>query len=224
VPQPTTLQRGPEWNAKAVTNEVDKGLERLTNLPGHQATAEIRTVYHLEIYLTQRTRNHTKSRECKCRRQWTRRSPISIYLSISIYIYIYVYIYINRCMCVCLFVCSGITLERLERFRWLYVCVRILCMIYIYFLSPKHHFQQGGWCGRPPSDPPPLPGFTNRCRGNVCADRYRSSNPIVYVVLDHTNMRPFPFRFVNSALQLRCHIMVKYLNFCVSGLSDSRLG
>jgi cytochrome b561 len=39
------------------------------------------------------------------------------------------------CVCVCLFVCSGITLERLERSRpnlvhiWLYVCVRIL---YIY--------------------------------------------------------------------------------------------
>jgi hypothetical protein len=49
-------------------------------------------------------------------------------------------------MFVCVFVCSGITLERLERSRpnlvhiWLYVCVRILCMFYIY--------SQGGWCGR----------------------------------------------------------------------------
>jgi hypothetical protein len=68
------------------------------------------------------------------------------------------------------------------------------------------------------------PGVTNRCRGKVYADRYRSNGPIVCVVLDHTNMRPFLFTFVNSALQFRCHITVKYLNFCVSGLSDSRLG
>jgi hypothetical protein len=42
------------------------------------------------------------------------------------------------CVCVCVCVCPGITLERLERFRpnlahtLLYVCVRILCMFYIY--------------------------------------------------------------------------------------------
>jgi uncharacterized membrane protein AbrB (regulator of aidB expression) len=40
------------------------------------------------------------------------------------------------CVCVCL--CLGITLERIERFRsnlvhtLLYVCVKILCMFYIY--------------------------------------------------------------------------------------------
>jgi hypothetical protein len=40
-------------------------------------------------------------------------------------------------VCVCVFVCPGITLERLERFRrnlvhiLLYVCVRILCIYYI---------------------------------------------------------------------------------------------
>jgi hypothetical protein len=74
-----------------------------------------------------------------------------------------IYIYNNGCMYVHVFVCSGITLERLERFRpnvvhiWLYVCVRILCMVYIYFLFPKHHFEQGGWCGRPPCYPPHPP-------------------------------------------------------------------
>jgi hypothetical protein len=46
------------------------------------------------------------------------------------------------CACVrvraCVCVCPGITLERLERFRpnlahiLLYVCVRIVCMFYIY--------------------------------------------------------------------------------------------
>jgi hypothetical protein len=42
------------------------------------------------------------------------------------------------CVCVCVFVCPGITLERLERFQpnlvhtLLYVCERILCMFYIY--------------------------------------------------------------------------------------------
>jgi hypothetical protein len=46
----------------------------------------------------------------------------------------YFYTYKNGCVCVC----PGITLERLERFRpnlvhtLLYVCVRILCMSYIY--------------------------------------------------------------------------------------------
>jgi hypothetical protein len=45
-----------------------------------------------------------------------------------------IYIYKNGCLCVC----PGITLERLERFRsnlvhtLLYVCVRILCLFYIY--------------------------------------------------------------------------------------------
>jgi hypothetical protein len=31
----------------------------------------------------------------------------------------------------------------------------IYIYIYIYILSPKHHFRQGGWCGRPAWDPPP---------------------------------------------------------------------
>jgi hypothetical protein len=50
------------------------------------------------------------------------------------------------------FVCSGITLERLEQFQpnlvhiLLYVYVRILCMLYIYiYLSPKHQFPKGIW-------------------------------------------------------------------------------
>jgi hypothetical protein len=42
------------------------------------------------------------------------------------------------CVYICVCVCPGITLERLERFRpnlvhtLLYVCVRILCIYYIY--------------------------------------------------------------------------------------------
>jgi hypothetical protein len=42
------------------------------------------------------------------------------------------------CVCVCVCVCSSITLERLERFQpnlvhiLLYVCVRVLCMFYVY--------------------------------------------------------------------------------------------
>jgi hypothetical protein len=50
-----------------------------------------------------------------------------------------------------LYIFPGITLERLERFRpnlvhtLLYICVKILCIyfIYIYIYIP-----QGGWCGR----------------------------------------------------------------------------
>jgi hypothetical protein len=55
------------------------------------------------------------------------------------------------CVCVCVFVCSGITLECLERFQpnlvhiLLYVCVRIV-YIYIYiYLSRKHQFPKGIW-------------------------------------------------------------------------------
>jgi hypothetical protein len=107
---------------------------------------------------------------------------------------------------VCVFVCSSITLERLERFRpnlvhiWLYVCVRILCIyIYIfffYFLSIIFSREDGvgGLHGIPPE-------VTNRCRRNVYANRYRSNgpicgnvyanrcgsnSPIVCVVLEHT--------------------------------------
>jgi hypothetical protein len=49
-----------------------------------------------------------------------------------------VYMFVYVCVCVCVYVCPGITLERLEPFRpnlvhtLLYVCVRILCMFYIY--------------------------------------------------------------------------------------------
>jgi hypothetical protein len=49
-----------------------------------------------------------------------------------------------------MYVCSSITLERLERFQpnlvhiLLYVCIRILCICFIYIYIP-----QGGWCGRP---------------------------------------------------------------------------
>jgi hypothetical protein len=54
------------------------------------------------------------------------------------------------CVCVCIY--SVITLERLERFQpnlvhiLLYVCVRIVCMFYIYiYLSPKHQFPKEIW-------------------------------------------------------------------------------
>jgi hypothetical protein len=45
---------------------------------------------------------------------------------------------IDICVCVCVYVCSSITLECLERFQpnlvyiLLYVCVRILCIYFIY--------------------------------------------------------------------------------------------
>jgi hypothetical protein len=55
--------------------------------------------------------------------------------SLSVLYIIRIYTYKNGCVCV--FVCSGITLERLERFQpnlvhiLLYVCVRILCVFYL---------------------------------------------------------------------------------------------
>jgi hypothetical protein len=62
----------------------------------------------------------------------------SYYVRECVKIIIYTYKNGCLCICVCLCVCPGITLERLERFRpnlvyiLLYVCVRILCMFYIY--------------------------------------------------------------------------------------------
>jgi hypothetical protein len=37
------------------------------------------------------------------------------------------------------------------------VCMykNLMYILYVYILSPKHHFQQGGWCGKPACDPPP---------------------------------------------------------------------
>jgi hypothetical protein len=60
-------------------------------------------------------------------------------LSLEIHVK-YICIYKNGCLCICVgvCVCPGIALESLERFRpnlvhiLLYVCVRILCMFYIY--------------------------------------------------------------------------------------------
>jgi hypothetical protein len=49
-----------------------------------------------------------------------------------------------------MYVCPGVTLERLERFRpnlvhiLLYVCVRIVCMFYIYIYI---YISQGGCVG-----------------------------------------------------------------------------
>jgi hypothetical protein len=35
------------------------------------------------------------------------------------------------------------------------VCMYKNLTYILYILSPKHHFQQGGWCGRSPCDQPP---------------------------------------------------------------------
>jgi hypothetical protein len=101
------------------------------------------------------------------------------------------------------------------------MCKNLLYILYIFYLLSIIFSREEGVGGLHAIPPP---GVTNRCRANVYADRYRINSPIVCVVLEHTNMRPFLFRLVNRALQLRYYITVKYLNFCVSGLSDSRLG
>jgi hypothetical protein len=133
----------------------------------------------------------------------------------------FVCMYVWLCVCVC----SDITLECLERFQpnfvhiWLYVCARILCIFYIYiylfiYLLNIIFSRENGVGGLHGIH---LPGVTNRCRGNVYANRYRNNSPIVCVVLDHTNMRPFVFRYVNHSRQFRCHMTVKYVYLCVSG-------
>jgi hypothetical protein len=58
----------------------------------------------------------------------------AVKMSSSAMIHLSMYIKIDVCVCVC----PGITLECLERFQpnlvliLLYVCVRVLCMFYIY--------------------------------------------------------------------------------------------
>jgi hypothetical protein len=127
------------------------------------------------------------------------------------------YINKNLCMCVCFYVkhnsgTPGAISTKLGTHMALWMCKNLMYIYYIFFLSPKHHFQQGGWCGRPAWDRPP-PGVTNRCRVNVYANRYRSCAG-TYI---QTCVHLFVFKYVNRALQLRCHRMVKFLNFCVSG-------
>jgi hypothetical protein len=69
------------------------------------------------------------------------------------------------CVCACVFVCSGITLERLERFRpnlvhiWMYVCVRILCIYYIYFYLLSIIFNREDGMGVLHAIHPPPQGF-----------------------------------------------------------------
>jgi hypothetical protein len=74
-------------------------------------------------------------------------------------------------VCVCVFVCSGIPLERVERFRpnlvliWLYVCVRILCIYYIYiFYLLSINLREGMMWEASMGYPPHV---TNRYRGNA---------------------------------------------------------
>jgi hypothetical protein len=72
---------------------------------------------------------------------------VCVYVCMCVCVCVCVCLYVYVCLCVCVCVSPGITLERLERFRpnlvhtFLYVCVRILCIFYIYI-------PQGGWCGR----------------------------------------------------------------------------
>jgi hypothetical protein len=79
-------------------------------------------------------------------RSWLQWPNLSI--SIKMKVCVRVCFVFCLCVCVCVCVCSSITLERLERFQpnlvhiLLYVCLRILCIYYIYI-------SQGGWCGRP---------------------------------------------------------------------------
>jgi hypothetical protein len=102
------------------------------------------------------------------------------------YKYISTYIKMDVCLCVC----TSITLERLERFRpnlvygCMYVCIKILYILYVFSYLLSIIFSRedgaGGLHGIHP------PGVTNRCRGNVYANRYRSNSAIVCVVLEHT--------------------------------------
>jgi hypothetical protein len=58
-------------------------------------------------------------------------------------------------------------------------------LMYILFLLSIIFSREDGVGGLHGIHPPP-PKVTNRCRGNVYADRYRSNSSIVCVVLEHT--------------------------------------
>jgi hypothetical protein len=84
-------------------------------------------------------------------------APPTLFFTV-IYLYLYIYTYKNGCLCIC----PGITLERLERFRpnlvhiLLYVCIKILCIyyIYIYYLLSIIFSREDG-VGSPCDQPPP---------------------------------------------------------------------
>jgi hypothetical protein len=52
------------------------------------------------------------------------------------------------------------------------------------------------------------PGVTNRCRGNVYANRYRSNGPIVCVVLEHTLDKPLHVIYKVSKLAYRIGVIL----------------
>jgi hypothetical protein len=86
------------------------------------------------------------------------------------------------CVYVCVFLCSGITLERLGRFRpnlvhiRLYVCVRILCKYYIYVYLLSIIFRRedgvGGLHGIPPQGLPIAAAVTFTQIGIEATARY----------------------------------------------------
>jgi hypothetical protein len=60
-------------------------------------------------------------------------------------------------VCVCVFVCmfrrnSGTPGAISTKLGTHMALCMLYIYIYIYILSPKHHFRQGGWCGRPAWD------------------------------------------------------------------------
>jgi hypothetical protein len=67
------------------------------------------------------------------------------------------------CVCICMFGHNsgtpGAISTKLGTHMALCMCKNLLYILYIYVLSPKHHFQQGGWCGRSPWDPSPPGGY-----------------------------------------------------------------
>jgi hypothetical protein len=69
------------------------------------------------------------------------------------------YVCVFVCVCVCVFGHNsgtpGAISTKLGTHMAVCMCKNLMYIFYIYILSPEHHFQQGGWCGRPPRYPPP---------------------------------------------------------------------
>jgi hypothetical protein len=67
------------------------------------------------------------------------------------------------CVCVCMFGHNsgtpGAISTKLGTHMAVCMCKDLMHISYIYILSPKHHFQQQGRCGRPPCYPPPPQGL-----------------------------------------------------------------
>jgi hypothetical protein len=131
------------------------------------------------------------------------------------------------CLCVCMFGHNsgtpGAISTKLGTHMALCMCKNLMYVLYIYmyYLLSIIFSREDGVGGLHAIHPPqglPIAAAVTFMQIGIEA----TARQCVLCWNVHTNMRPFVFRYGNRALQLRCHMTVKCLNFCVSGQCRTR--